>query len=623
MDNDLPDNKRLLVILEKLPVDDPQEQLDLMRQAIDIALGMTDAGILGDVEQKLKKKTKMAISKIRKLIAEERRLLQIPLKPEVELPRNALITIKSSDTREYELGDNGILQIDTHASDKGDSVTQEYLWKWDSLKVLMHFTQTSIFGETDRFNFEIDGKVFKGRTIAEFQREVFAEHHLGGVPSIFGTCLSEYIKKSNIPVATFSEVCGFDIDGWHLPPHYHFDFRIGIHAEYYENIEKMMSIEIDPAQARQYMRDLYDAITVKGKDRVFAWGLYSVFAYALRSVIHYMFYLGLLSNVPQTGKTTIAESITCKWWGHTLAAYNKDNFDSPSRVGKYLSGCTFPIVVDDCGELTDQAKGPLKAHATSTTRDQKQTNDHKFAVNKPYQASICFTSQDVPDLYNDTGIAERLFIESMDEPMTPDESENFLRVFNTIPVGYIGKYIIDQTREFRPEHMAAQIYAMENAPSNIGDDELIIDSRTNLMYKIFQYFALLFKDLFQIPLDVSTVPQMIGETRQKPNDELFSLVSMFIKISTHREWDDPESRPKDNLWVQSRVWERDHEGIRCYVIDAVNALDIAKKINQKKLPLTSLHSRLATRWKGCTYANLRTGPRTTKVVFIPKGCIEE
>ena len=167
---------------------------------------------------------------------------------------------------------------------------------------------------------------------------------------------------------------------------------------------------------------------------VFKWGLIAPFIFAMKqrgADVQWIFLFGRGG----TGKTTNGKMVLYLWG---QPDENNDiggsHFDTEYRIGNRLQQSTFPIVVNEPGEIFEKIKtrDMLKTASQQTTSRGKQLGGRYITI--PAFAPVIFTSnQPLPSIGDDQeALARRLLIESFgyDETKSKEEREKFRKTFD-------------------------------------------------------------------------------------------------------------------------------------------------------------------------------------------------
>jgi hypothetical protein len=262
-------------------------------------------------------------------------------------------------------------------------------------------------------------------------------------------------QSLNIPIIPVVATCGFRKNGWQLPPDFDFESKSAIKQQSIKCIQRAMQQKVNRKTARKYSRELYDAISVKYKRILLANSMIGPFFDALMDYTDLRPYLILIAD-NSTGKTQITKVLTLKIWGNfedVIAPNNIEN--SPSRMDDYQSTSTFGIVYDDVGSLHLSVLAKWKSNATSRNRNQKKNIDHELVIDDEMVAWIILTSNEIPQTLNDAHFLSRGLAVPINTQPTEEQKKEFKSVYNKIPNGYLGKFIVEMTKDWTVDNVLA------------------------------------------------------------------------------------------------------------------------------------------------------------------------
>lgn len=484
------------------------------------------------------------------------------------------------------------------------------IWKMKDFKIDTVLIETTRYETNYRYIFKYKGNMYRDKTFTEMKEDIAQTSLMQSkYKQIFGVLIDEYIQQQNIPKMPYSPVLGFTIDGWRFPDKYYIKATTAIQKEVRDNIEGIFGLTIDEAQANEYMKLIYNAVSLKYKDVLFAYSMVSPFLYALRSYTDLICWVSLGSDEGGTGKTKMCELMTKKIWNN-YDILSKDNFSSFSRAGDYLSTSTFALVIDDCQDLMEQNISLIKTYITQEIKMQRKGADQTLVVDKSVTAPLIVNFNSIPEMFNDTPFLSRgIHIPTILKFVMKDK-EKFEKI-KKIKDGYIGRYIINKTEAWNLDNI------LDLYNKTIKFDEWD-DIRANTIYRLLQTGAMLFKMLFGIDLNLSDVEHLIRKTRELGSDDVFTIIQ-FQLVDAVKKQDNEGNwtfKPSEK-WIQSEIEPRIKEGsMYGYYFTINNVVDLNRRLNIKKQSLNTLYEKLKNKWndvKLVTYVN----GKLMRAIYIP------
>ncbi|MFX0102099.1 MAG: hypothetical protein ACFFCS_21210 [Candidatus Hodarchaeota archaeon] len=486
--------------------------------------------------------------------------------------------------------------------------TIDRVWQWDDFKITTVLIKKDKSDREERYNFTWNGDEYRDFTLKEMRDRMFDKCCLGHkYKIIFGVLISKYVKEHDIPRKEYSPLCGFSRDGWRLPGKFWIKFTQGIQQSQRENIEEMMSINVDSQQARKYMKILYNSIYIEHKDIFFARSMVMPFLYSLRERTSLIPWLSTGSSFGGTGKSSMLKTMTTKIWNVPDKVLNKEVLDSESRAGDYFSLSTFGTVIDDAGDMNPKIKNIIKTYVTQESRFQRKTIEHKLAIDKVFCSPLNFTFNTPPELFDDIAFLERGIHVPLTIIMTKENDEKFKRI-KEIPNGYLGKYLYEQTKDWDYESLV-KLY--ENMPSIDG-------IRANVIYKTLYLGNWIMKEFFGISLNLNDVPNLIAETLSVGSDDIISLFLSQIDegVKAEREY-----------WVKGKISQKYNKDgtLKGFFYTINNLQDLISRLNLKNITMSGFCEILKKKYKGLEYKNywIPDLKKTVKCIYIPSDILEE
>jgi len=329
-----------------------------------------------------------------------------------------------------------------------------------------------------------------------------------------------------------------------------------------------------------------------------------------------------LGGLKETGKSTMAELITSKFWGNTRAVIGPGIMVNPSKGEPVFASSTFPVTLDESEELPRYATGIIKTYTTSEDHYVRKNPDQSYRIYVPYSAPLVLDFNKTPIQFENSAYRDRVVFLDI---RTLKEKVNWLDSYNQIPFGYIGKYVIDVTEEWNIK----ALYDWYKGVTDFGVDQ----KRVKKIIKIFSLGAELMKEIFGIELDISELPKIIKETKEMGSDELIELLKYQIEVGTEKtsEWikdpEDPENSVeifdfKRKSWVRNEIKEGKYAREEGYFIDINNKIDIERQFctnkRESRLSMRELTDLIADKWPGVHYGSHWILGNKKKSIFIPK-----
>lgn len=518
-----------------------------------------------------------------------------------------------SDNDQLEINPKGIYRVKTkYTEGKPINTHKQPLWLWDEFsihEILVHHENDLV---ENRYSGRYNGVEFTDKPL-DLIRDWMASQSLivGNRKTLWGPLVREYTEGQQIPKFETSLVVGFTKDGWKLPDQAHIIMNTGIQSRIRDHLKTMMMLVIDPPKVKQSFVDLYQATTLQNKDIIFAYALVAPFLYALRPYTRLMPVLALGSVEGGTGKTMMAVALTTRIWSNLeQEALNKDNLTSVSRAFEYFSSSTFPIPLDDVGDMKDDIKPDLKAYLTQDNFWERKKKDQSLAISKPLCSPLILTFNSLPSLFDDLPMLERTIYIPVTQKPTNAQNEHFITVFHSIPRGTIGKYIYSITSDWT---LATLQEFYDSQPDLSGST----DSRMNISYRLLKLGAYFAKQWFNLDLDLQELPRILTETRLLGNDDLLALIQIQIEIGNKIDTDLTFVN-KQYPWIHAPIISHPYNGKEGILYGVGNLQELKRYLNQSKISLPLLTNLLQNKWgKDIVYGTITHKNTDAKRIFIP------
>ena len=213
----------------------------------------------------------------------------------------------------------------------------------------------------------------------------------------FADAIRRWANATPAPVVEGVSACGC-VDRWLVPPGVKVLKTTEIQAMVQASVERRLtcdlsrrevwidSIEDDevgvitrglkvtaPFRLLGEVRDAWErvyraiSVDVRYRDLLVALGAAAPFFSVVRDFRGLMPAVMASGSEGGTGKTSLMKFTTIQFWGCARDAEAASNFNTESASGDYLSACTFPILVDEVGDLNKKVKEDIKSYLTSGT----------------------------------------------------------------------------------------------------------------------------------------------------------------------------------------------------------------------------------------------------------------
>lgn len=535
-------------------------------------------------------------------------------------------TTTASGETKYVLHNKGIDKATERLSPEGAlQEIHDPLWAWESFRI-HDIMREVVDGEPKYYyRYTYNGDVYANKTLEQMRDEMYitAGRSMGVAKQIFGPLVLEYCKQYIPKIAEYESRCGFTRDrGWVLPDAYHIRFLRGQQSKCRAGLTRMSKMLIHEHEAREMMKELYDGVSIRYKDVLFAWGAIAPFMHALVDHTGIMPIMSLGSIIGTTGKTPAAELVTSLIWDNIPHKYiSTDEFNSEARAQQYLSTSTFPICVDECADLSDRLTQLIKSHATGEQDYSRLTQKSTLAFDRPLTSPIILTWNTRPILMEDYNFLARVIHVPVDEMPTTSDRERFIQARAGVTRGYLGKYIYTKTAAWTVEDIIPRLerYQWLEAPT----------PRAGVIYKLIRLGGEFFKEWFGITLDHKHVQKLILETMAMHGTDLrANIISQFVDGRDDKlvkVWDAdtkcymelPDFKPL-RKWITTpvqAVCTRVHDG---YIYTQDNLTDLERRTGMKGLALKTLHETVKQMYPRSQYKPLRHEGQTLTVIYVPR-----
>jgi hypothetical protein len=505
----------------------------------------------------------------------------------------------------WEFCNNGIWRIEkTTDKNENESVYRGRAWLWNELRV------TDIIKArdgTEKYDIWCDGVFYPSQNLRTFIQTIATKNlqnkvYYSKFGPLFNLFVREEIETDRIRIWKSGLGLGF-IKEWNLPDKYKFDINPGIQERVVKSFERLMELDVDEAQAREYFRLQYEATEVDYRDVIFAWGIAQWCFFALLPYTRLSPYLVLQAHDPQSGKTSVAIGITTKWWDHL----GNDDVGmrleciSPaatiSQIKEYLACSPIAICMDESNKMNEEIQSLLKSNATSVSSWMVKNTDSTLRLSQAYKAPTIFAENDLSDAMKDTAYLQRGLILHLKKKFTVNNSEYYKKLMDTIPNGYQGKYIITKTQKLTITDVKSLYDSRPDWPE-------APDDRGNTIWKSLQLGKFWCKEWYGVDLNLSDIPKLVAATRMTGFEEIFDTIREQVHAGGYAhhlrqdEKGDYQFIP-DRKWIIAPIYNHEYKKKPGYLFDNSNKTDLVgylKVYKNLNLTLPKLHQILQTRW---------------------------
>jgi hypothetical protein len=505
--------------------------------------------------------------------------------------KNKAIYFRAAKNTHFFLYNQGIIQFLIKVDGTED---WKEVYTWNNFKFTGRYLQNHADKPEYYVNFDLDGLHYYNFSIKDLKKILF-EHHLN-----FGTgkyALNKLIaltfKKVKIKEIEVREVMGFT-DKWTLPTDYYFDM-LNFRREARENFKAVCTMKIDAEDIVKKYRALFNATTIEHRDLVYAYGEVAPFLYAFRDKIGLLPILGL-NGPAQLGKTWLAKIHTVKKWHTFDTVIGPTSIRTTARGDSIFTHGTLPVCIDDAEKLRDDFCGIIKTYTATEDRARKLTADRGIGMNAIYCTPLILTHNVYPEMYADPNFRQRVVILPI---RTVSKSEGWLDLYDAIPDGAVGKYVMTQTKDMTFEDIYSK-YKSLDLKKDYDENQISVfkgDNRANAILRLFALGKYLAKWLYNIDLNISLLPSFITSSRIAGSEDYYTLIENMIKISNNWNWKPEKAKDyRAHYWVKSEVEDGEFKDEYGYFINTQNRKDLMKFMGLKKLSAEDLAQQLMVKW---------------------------
>ena len=512
---------------------------------------------------------------------------------------NKAVYFKAAKNLHFFLYEKGIIQFFIK-DDFSEVWTQVY--SWDNFKFTGKYLKNHIDKPEYYVNFDLDGLHYYNISIKDLKKILITNHlNFGNGKYSLNRLISLTFKFVPIKEIEVKEVMGFTAEGWMLPTEYYFDM-LNFRREARENFKRVCLMDIDEKNIVKKYKALYDETTIQHKDLVYAYGEVAPFLYAFRDKIGLLPILSL-NGPAQLGKTWLAKIHTVKKWHTFDTVIGPTSIRTAPRGDSIFTHGTVPVCIDDAEKLRDVFCDIIKTYTATEDRARKLTADRGIGMNAIYCTPLILTHNVYPNMYEDPNFRQRVILLPIGFVI---KTEKWLKLYNEIPDGAVGKYILSKTRDITLDILYEKYNSLDL--NKCYDKKQISvfeeDNRAKAILRLFALGKYLAKWLYDIDLNISKLPSFIMSSRMAGSEDYYTLIENMVKISNN--WDWSEENPKNykpHYWVKSKIEDGDYKGTYGYFISTENKNNLAHFMGLKKLSAEGLTQQLLAKWPDIHTAN--------------------
>jgi hypothetical protein len=518
-----------------------------------------------------------------------------------------------SQSNEYRIHEKGITKRTIYFGKEEDVITDTEIWIWKDFKILNVLKDASETQTIYRYNYIFNGDIFLDKTLVEMRDFIYDGHckSTGKDKQIFGPLIHHYVNAANIQVMEYSPECGFTRHGWRMPDKYYIKFS-DLQSKIKRGLDAMLNMKVIDDEAKFLMRELYESVSLKYKDVIFAYGAIAPFLYALRDYTDLMPWMSLYSIIGGTGKTPAGVMITQKIWFNLPRPFlTKDQVSSEARFGDFISATTLPVLIDDCGDLPEKINNTIKDYITGEAGFTRLNANRSVGIDKNYSSPIIMSFNTPNDLYNDVAFLSRGFNVPVNNTPSTEEVARFKESWHNLERGYIGKYIYEQTKHEPYEYfinLFEHFDGWEDAPN----------PRANTIYKLIQMGKYLYNKWFGIELDVEAIKELVLKTLEMGSEDIFTIIQIQILLSVHENDEPVFPNQAKRDWIKEKIIFHDGRDFTGYCYNASNLQDLKDRLNMRqRFTLENLAEVLRKKWDEVEMRQVRLSGSRMRCLFIP------
>ncbi len=431
------------------------------------------------------------------------------------------------------LHNKGLTRIDLIAKDKGKPCEME-IYQWNYFKIFAKFHLS--IGSGFFYSIYLNGIHHEAITLKEMRKLLEVEcYQADKGKNNITIVLNQYCNSLEDSSHLVKKGMGFFDEGWVLPGLHIFNFREGNQKNIYENIKKMMKLNVDNNIAKRQFRRIYECTTISNKDYVFAWNLAAPFMTYIKQKKKSAPFLSM-GGEADVGKSAIGLFFAKNFWGSQTDVVLSST--STSNMKGRMSASTFPLILDEAEFFTKSFINDLKSHAT-TMSPFRRKKGQDLDVDSYLLAPLMLTYNRTPEMFELPEIRTRdldleiVLYENTTGYDWDEETDKY-------PIGYFGKYIISKTMNWTGKDIMALLNKM--------DDQGLRTKRAQIIAKLLSLGKWFAKEYFGLELNISNLPTLIRKTQMINVTRYLELLRIYSRESFKKKNMLRYSGPK---WISS------------------------------------------------------------------------
>jgi hypothetical protein len=364
-------------------------------------------------------------------------------------------------------------------------------------------------------------------------KEITKNHYLGGSRFSLNKMLTDFLDRSSDLSSKYSEILGFDKQGWVLPG-LSDKICIPLTAEsknIVSSLKEVLSKELHCSS--KYLEKLYEITSIDHKDIIFSWYMASPFMYGLKEYTDLEPSLAMYGQ-NSGGKSAIAKLFT-KLYGFKKKSevYSASNLKTNFQFTTVLCSSTFPVSVDDCADLNQDHLGDLKAHITSYCRVKKGgrgEGGQGYSVDSLLQSPIAMGYNLKPEYFKDEAWRTRIIQVPVGQI---EDNPEWSKLKNQLPNGCLLWAVYRITKDMTSRDLYEKMIDLTKEAK--GRDQKIM--------QILELGSWLWNEIVgytQIELDYEILEKLISDTKNSGYIEAVNSTLDYISkrqtIQTYTEY---------------------------------------------------------------------------------------
>lgn len=485
---------------------------------------------------------------------------------------------------------------------------------WREFKIISYYSSGKGDDIDDHYTFFLnarkDGKTYSDKKYNDMVKILIDNaNDLPKYKSLIKTSLNAYISTNKIQKLKPCNFLGYSYEnGWQLND----QFKLitgssNIRAEIANNIKKNLEdVKYDPKLVIQYMKKIYEYTGIEYKDYFFAFGLVACFIPALKTMTRIAPPLAL-GGESEEGKTPMMELISSKFWGH-IEGNIGESFKSEAQFQHYTSAAALPMLIDDCEDLPPETIGMSKRSTTQKDTVKKLNADQSTKVSFEIIAILLFTYNAFPAIFTDIAMRKRM----VNYMITYcKKNPNWIKLFNKIPDGMIGWYIIRQTRAMKFK----ELYALYESMDSRGYED-----RIGYIIKYYELGKYFMEKWFGIKLNLKKLPVLIRKTISTSDEDIMSLIATMIQEGMNFVPDKAGAmyNTRRGSWVKYPIERKVYKKEKGIFIHADNVTDLSNHLKKQNINSPAVVSILkANGWKDILNKNFTKNRIPVRAIWVP------